>query len=192
MVFQYATLVFSTPEPIFGHPDPRSGSWRVPAGLGTFFAQKRGPGKHEFVVEMVPHRGLRGICARGLDCMVPRRPLGRPISPQTLPEKHFTGISPIPEKILGPPWHPLAPGGFPIGPLKELLPILPPAALFPKVRYQGWIVPLIAETLPLVMLHVTGPWYQAQFSGLQWLQGMGLPGSLITYRPTKAGGSGVV
>ena len=46
--------------------------------------------------------GLRGICARGLDCMVPRRPLGRPISPQTLPENHFTGISNFPKNCLAP------------------------------------------------------------------------------------------
>ena len=41
--------------------------------------------------------------------------------------KPFCRVFPISRKILGPPW---APGGFPIGPLKELLPILPPAALF--------------------------------------------------------------
>ena len=55
MVFQYGSLIFSTPEPIFGTPDPRSGSGRVPAGLGTFFAKKRGPEKLDFVVDMVPH-----------------------------------------------------------------------------------------------------------------------------------------
>ena len=55
MVFQYGSLIFSTPDPILGPPDPRFGSWRVPAGLGTFFAQKRGPGKHDIVEEMVPH-----------------------------------------------------------------------------------------------------------------------------------------
>ena len=30
-----------------------------------------------------------GICTRGMDCMVPRRPLGKAISPQTLPENNF-------------------------------------------------------------------------------------------------------
>ena len=44
IIFRYANLVFSIPEPIFGTPDSRSGSDSVPAGLGTFFAQKRGGG----------------------------------------------------------------------------------------------------------------------------------------------------
>ena len=57
MVVRYANLVFWTLEPIFGTPDPGFGSWRVPAGLGTFFAQKRGPGKDDFVEEMVSHGG---------------------------------------------------------------------------------------------------------------------------------------
>ena len=60
MVFRYANLVFSTPEPIFGPLDLRFGSGRVLAGLGTFFVQKRGPGKRDFVVEMVPHDALWG------------------------------------------------------------------------------------------------------------------------------------
>ena len=42
MVFQCTTLVFSAPGGHFGIPDPRFGSWRAPAGLGTFFAQKNG------------------------------------------------------------------------------------------------------------------------------------------------------
>ena len=48
MVFRYANLVFSTPDLKFGGPG-------APAGPGTFLGQKRGPGKHDFVEEMVSH-----------------------------------------------------------------------------------------------------------------------------------------
>ena len=34
--------------------------------------------------------------------MVPRKPLGKAISSQTLPEKHFTRIFDFPGKVLGP------------------------------------------------------------------------------------------
>ena len=53
--------------------------------------------------------------------MVPRNPLGVPISPQTLPGKGFTRIFPKPENPGGPPG-PL--GGFPIRPLWALLPFV--------------------------------------------------------------------
>ena len=49
-----------------------------------------------------------------LDCMVSWRPLGEPVSPQTPPEKCFTGISPNLGKLGKVP---LAPCTFPIGPL---------------------------------------------------------------------------
>ena len=54
-----------------------------------------------------------GIRAGGMDRMVPRRPLGRPVSPQTLPEKKLSAIRAPP----GP--GPLGPGahGGPVGAL---------------------------------------------------------------------------
>ena len=55
MVFQHATLVFSTPGIIFGTPDPKSGP-RL--GWEHLFSKKGGSGmlgKHDFVEELVPH-----------------------------------------------------------------------------------------------------------------------------------------
>ena len=51
MVLQNGTLVFSDPEAIFGAQDLDLGSgWD-----GDLFFAKRGPGKYDFVEEMVPH-----------------------------------------------------------------------------------------------------------------------------------------
>ena len=51
MVFQGATLVFSTPEAILGVQDLDLGSgW-----AGDLFGQTWGPEKHDFVEDMVPH-----------------------------------------------------------------------------------------------------------------------------------------
>ena len=100
MVFQHATLIFSTTGPILGPQDLDLGSgW-----AGDLFGPKIGPEKAWFRGGNGPPWGFRGIRARGMDCMVPRRPLGKPISPQTLPETHFTGIFPFPGKMPGPPW----------------------------------------------------------------------------------------
>ena len=48
MVFRYANLIFSIMDLKFGAPG-------VLAGPGTFLGQKRGPGKHDSVEEMVSH-----------------------------------------------------------------------------------------------------------------------------------------
>ena len=48
--------------------------------------------------------GLRGFCKTEMDCMVSRTLLGRPISPQTLPENNFPHFPGIREKFRGPPW----------------------------------------------------------------------------------------
>ena len=42
---------------------------------------------------------IRGFPLTQMDCMVPRRPLGVPISPQTPPENGFPRISPISGKL---------------------------------------------------------------------------------------------
>ena len=44
--------------------------------------------------------GFTGICAGGVGCMVPKRPLGTPVSSRTLPNNYFTGL-PIFGKISG-------------------------------------------------------------------------------------------
>ena len=68
---------------IFGTPDPQFRRRWVPAGPVTFLGQRRAPKKMAFHKGSFP-KGLHGIRAGGMDRMVPRRPLGRPVSPQTL------------------------------------------------------------------------------------------------------------
>ena len=58
MVFRHAFFVCSGSGLIFGARDPEFGPPDVPAGLGTFLGQKRGPEKDGFVEEMVP-RGVK-------------------------------------------------------------------------------------------------------------------------------------
>ena len=77
MVFQYGSLIFSTPGPILGPQDLDLGSgW-----AGDLLGAKTGARKTCFCAGNGLPWGRRGICARGLDCMVPRRALGRPVSP---------------------------------------------------------------------------------------------------------------
>ena len=58
--FNTQVWYFQPPGPFW---DPRIWIW-VPAGPGTFLGQKRGPEKHDFVEEMVPH-GVWGGSVRG-------------------------------------------------------------------------------------------------------------------------------
>ena len=111
MVFQYATLIFLIPGPIFGAPGQGLGPQRPG---GPFWAQNGGP-ENITLWRDRPPQGFAGFFARGKVCMVPRNLLGVPISPQTLPGKGFTSISPKPENPRGGPAGPL--GGFPIRPL---------------------------------------------------------------------------
>ena len=75
---------------------------------------------------MLPHEVLWGS-VRG-NCIVwcPGGLWAGPFPPKPYQKIILQGFSHFTKKSLGPPW---APGGSPIGPLKELLPILPPAAL---------------------------------------------------------------
>ena len=100
MVFDSLTLIFLTPDPIFGAPNPRGRPWEA---RGPFLAQKGGPKKHNCVEGLVPPRGFPAVFKRGMVSMVPRNPLGVPISPQTLPGEGFTRISPKSENPWGPP-----------------------------------------------------------------------------------------
>ena len=63
-----------------------------PGWAGDLFCPKMGPGKRWFCGRNGPPWGCTGFCKRGMDCMVPRRPLGKAISPQTLPENHFLDL----------------------------------------------------------------------------------------------------
>ena len=55
--------------------------------------------------------------------MIPRNPLGVPISPTTLPGRGFTGISPKPENPWGPPGPLGDPGWVPYSPFVGPWPI---------------------------------------------------------------------
>ena len=100
MVFRCANLVFSTGTHfwILGYQIwiQEGSGW-----AGDLFGLKKGPRKTQFCGGNCFPWGLRGICARKLDCVVPRRLLGRPVSPPNLPENNFTGISQFPNKN---PW----------------------------------------------------------------------------------------
>ena len=85
MVFRHATLVFSTPGAIFGTPIPDLD----PGWAGDLFCPKMGPGKRWGCGRNGPPWGCTGFCKRGMDCMVPRRPLGKAVSPQTPLDNHL-------------------------------------------------------------------------------------------------------
>ena len=119
MVFRHATLVFSTPGTIFGTPIPDLD----PGWAGDLFCPKMGPGKRWFCGRNGPPWGCTGFCKRGMDCMVPRRPLGKAVSPQTLPENHFLDLPGFRDRFGGRPgapwWIPIVPlwANRPIGPV---------------------------------------------------------------------------
>ena len=96
-------------EPRIQDFDPR-GFW---LGRGLFWA-KHAPEKRWFCRGKGSPWGLRGFCKTEMDCMVSRTFLGRPISPQTLPEHIFSHFPRFREKLGGPPG---PPWWIPIGPL---------------------------------------------------------------------------
>ena len=49
-----------------------------------------------------PPWGLRGICKRGMDCMVPRRLWGKAVFPQTPPENNFLDLPGFRDQFGGP------------------------------------------------------------------------------------------
>ena len=70
----------------FGAQLPLSPDW----GAGwakDLFQQKMGPGKGWLCGGNGSPWGFMGICAREMDRMVSRRPLGKPVSPQSPPEQ---------------------------------------------------------------------------------------------------------
>ena len=122
MVFQCATLVCSTPGIIFGTLDSKFGP-RL--GWGPFFGKKGGLENMNLWRNWFP-MGFGGNLCEGIGLYGAQEAFGQAHFPPNPARKSFYRDFPISRKIPGPPW---APGGSPIGPLKELLPILPPAAL---------------------------------------------------------------
>ena len=118
MVFHCASSMFSAPGLIFEPRDLDLGSgW-----AGDLFCPKMGPRKRWFCGRNGSPSGFRGICKREMDCIVPRRPLGKAISPQTLPENHFLDFPGFRDQFGGPPGPPWC---LPIAPLWANGPICP-------------------------------------------------------------------
>ena len=122
MVFQCATLVFSTPGTISGTPDRKFGA-RL--GWGPFWHKNGGQKNMTLWKKWSPMRFHGDLC-EGNGLYGTLEAFGQARFPPNPTRKSICGVFPISRKN---PWAPLAPGGSPMGPLKELLPILLPAAL---------------------------------------------------------------
>ena len=72
------------------------GIWKLgPGWPGEVFGPKMGVGKTWFCEGMVSKMEIMGFPATRMDCMVPRRPLGKPVSPQPPLTNVFPRLFPI-------------------------------------------------------------------------------------------------
>ena len=123
MVFRSAPLICLTPKTQLGTMHPtlvsRLGCW---PDRGLFWAQHGARKKMDLLKKGFP-MGFQGDLCEGKenDCMLSKRPLGKPISPPPKPIRkiRFRGF-PIAQKN---PWEPLGPCGVSYWPLVELWPI---------------------------------------------------------------------
>ena len=72
-------------------PDLENGPRLARGGFG----KENGVGKTWFCGGMDSKMEIRGFPVTQMDCMVPRRPLGKPVSPQTPLEKWFSRLFPV-------------------------------------------------------------------------------------------------
>ena len=86
----------------------------VPAGLGTFFGQKWGPEKHDFVEEMVPHEVLWGSVRGDWIVWCPGGLWAGPFPPKPCQKIILQGFPHFPKN----PWAPLGPWWVPYWPFK--------------------------------------------------------------------------
>ena len=86
MAFRRASFSFWAPGAVFWNPDPnldpRFQNW-LPTRPGRGFEQVWGPPKTWFCGGLVFKIEIMGFPATQMNCMVHRRPLGEPVSPQT-------------------------------------------------------------------------------------------------------------
>ena len=97
MVFRCASFWFWVPGTHFGTPEPKFGPgiWKLGSGWpGEVLGPKMGVGKTWFCEGMVSKLEIMGFPATQMDCMVPRRPLGKPVSPQP-PLKHESSTNQV-------------------------------------------------------------------------------------------------
>ena len=111
LVFQYATLVFSTPGTISGTPDRKFGA-RL--GWGPFW-HKHGRQKNMTLWKKWSPMRFRGDLCEGNGLYGTQEAFGQAHFPPNPTRKSMYGFSPFPKET-GPPW---APGGSPIGPLRS-------------------------------------------------------------------------
>ena len=117
MVFRCASFCFLAPGTHFGTPGPKFGPgiWKLgPGWPGEVFGPKMWVGKTWFCKGMVSKLEIMGFPATQMDCMVPRRCLGKPVSPKPPLKNGFPRLSPISGNLGRVP---LAPCVSPMGPL---------------------------------------------------------------------------
>jgi len=95
MVFRRASFVFLVPGARFGTPGPKN----CPGWAWDLFGAKMGAQKTWFCGRMISPGEITGVPLREMDCMVPRRLLGRLFPPKPTWEISFTGISPFLGKL---------------------------------------------------------------------------------------------
>ena len=96
VAFRPASFWFWAPGVHFGTSEPKFGPgiWKLgPGWPREVWGPKIGARKTRFCLGMVSKLAGMGFPATQMDCMVPRRPLGELVSPQTLP-KMFTPTFP--------------------------------------------------------------------------------------------------
>ena len=86
MVFRSASFWFLVPGSHFGSLEPKFGSriWRLGSGRpGEVLGGNMEVGKTSFCAGMDSKMEIRGFPVTQMDCMAPKRPLGKPVFPQT-------------------------------------------------------------------------------------------------------------
>ena len=102
MVFQYATLVFSTPGTILGTPDPKFGPW---LGRGPFSGQNGARKNMILWKKWFPMRFCGDLC-EGIGLYGAQEAFGQAHFPPNPARKSFYRDFPISRKIPGPPYWP--------------------------------------------------------------------------------------
>ena len=98
MVFRPASFWFLVPGTHFWTPEPKFGPgiWKLGSGWPReVFGGKMGVGKTWFCGRMVSKMEIRGVPVTRMDCMVPRRCLGKPVSPKKHLKNWFSRLSPV-------------------------------------------------------------------------------------------------
>ena len=118
MVFQYATLVFSTLGTVLGTPDIKFGS-RL--GRGPF-GHTNGPRKNMTLWKKWSPMRFHGDLCQGIGLYGAQEAFGQGHFPQTLPDNNFLDFPGFRDQFGGPPGPPWC---LPIAPLWANGPILP-------------------------------------------------------------------